>query len=278
MGLIKGLNTALAVAALGYGAAAVGLYAFQDRLIYFPDPEVTATPAALGLAYDSVIFTAADGVTLHGWYLPADPKQPTVLFCHGNAGNIGNRLVFIDHWRRRGLGVLLFDYRGYGQSQGRPSEAGLYRDAAAAWRFLTRDKRVAPGDIVVYGRSLGGAVAAHLAGHVPKTPKALVLDSSFTSLAAVATRLYPWLPVERLLRHRYPTAEHLQKVEAPVLILHSRDDELIPMAMGEALYSLAPQPKALVALRGSHDGVVRDSTEALFDGLAAFLADLAPGD
>lgn len=267
----------LLAAAIGYGLLAAFLVLFQDRQVFFPAPVLAATPAQAGLAYDDVHITSAGGVRLHGWYLPApaDGSGKTLLFFHGNAGNISHRLASLSIFHRLGLATLIIDYRGYGQSEGRPSEAGTYRDAAAAWRYLTADRGTAPGNIILFGRSLGAAVAAHQAARTP--PAALILESAFTSIPDVAADLYPFLPVRWLARIHYPTAANLARVERPVLIVHSRDDEVIPYAHGEALYHAAPGPKTLLTLTGGHNEGFLVSRDAYEDGLRAFLARLSPG-
>jgi hypothetical protein len=261
----------LLAAALGYGVLAAFLAIFQERQVYFPSTVLAATPDQSGLPYEDVHIPSAGGVRLHGWYLPAPPdgRGKTLLFFHGNAGNISHRLASLAIFHRLGLATLIIDYRGYGRSEGSPSEVGTYRDAAAAWRHLTADRGVPPEDIVLFGRSLGAAIAAHQAARTP--PAGLILESAFTSVPDVAEELYPFLPVRWLARIRYDTAGDLARVERPVLIAHSREDEIIPYAHAEALYRVAPGPKTLLTLQGSHNDGFLASGEHYLEGLRRFL-------
>ncbi len=265
----------LLVAALGYGLLAGFLALFQERQVYFPSDVLAATPEQSGLPYEEVHLTSAGGVRLHGWYIPAPAEGAsgkTLLFFHGNAGNISHRLSSLAIFHRLGLATLIIDYRGYGKSEGRPGEAGTYRDAAAAWRHLTAERGIDPGDIVLFGRSLGAAIAAHQAART--RPAGLILESGFTSVPDVAAQLYPFLPVRWLARIHYPTRKELARVRCPVLIAHSREDELIPYSHAEALYRAAPEPKTLLTLRGSHNDAFLASGERYVNGLRDFLEGL----
>ncbi|HEX7043605.1 MAG TPA: alpha/beta hydrolase [Burkholderiales bacterium] len=259
------------VLALGYGALLLLVYAFQDRLIYFPFHGLATTPRALGLDYEDVRLTTEDGVRLHAWFVPAPAARATVLHLHGNGGNISHRLDRIAAFRELGLNAFLIDYRGYGLSEGRPSEDGTYRDAAAAWHYLTEARGVADASIVIHGESLGGAVASWLAARTH--PAALIVESSFTSAVDLGAEVYPWLPVRRLARFRYPTAAYLARVRAPTLIVHSRDDEIVPFRHGEALYAAAAEPKRLLAIGGDHNAGYLLSRAEYLAGVDAFLAE-----
>lgn len=259
----------LGVLAGAYGLLLLLLYAFQDRLLYFPIRELAATPRALGLDYEDVHIVTEDGVRLHGWFVPAPAPRATVLHLHGNGGNISHRLERVALFQRLGLDALLIDYRGYGQSEGKPGEQGTYRDALAAWRYLTETRGAASTAVIVHGESLGGAIAAWLAART--NPAALVLESSFTSAAALGAEVYPWLPVRLLARHRYPTEAHLAAVRAPVLVIHSRGDDIVPFAHGEALYAAAAEPKRLLEIRGDHNAGFLVSRAQYLAGYQAFL-------
>lgn len=251
------LGTLLTGLVLGYVALAALLFVFQSRLIYFPEMGRTdkGTPAQLRLAFEDVRIATADGETLHGWFVPAAAARATVLFLHGNAGSIVHRLEWLPMFQRLGLSVLLVDYRGFGASTGSPSEAGTYADAEAAWRHLTADRRIPPERIVVFGESLGGAVAARLAASA--TPGALVLHSAFTSAPDLAADLYPFLPARLLTRFRYDTLGAVQASRGPLLVAHSPQDEIVPVAHGRRLLDAAPGPKQWLELAGSHnDGFI----------------------
>ena len=231
------------------------LYLFQNRLIFLPTAAIVATPSSIGLAYESVHLTAADGVKLTGWYVPAAEAQFTILFFHGNAGNISHRLDTVDLYHRLGFNLLIVDYRGYGQSEGRPTEQGTYLDAEAAWHHLVEDRQLAPEQIVIVGRSLGGGIASWLAQHQPAG--ALVLESTFTSIPDMAARQFPFLPVRPLARIQYDTLARLPNLSIPILIVHSPNDEVIPYSHGQQIFKAAPEPKQFLKIQGGHnDGFV----------------------
>jgi fermentation-respiration switch protein FrsA (DUF1100 family) len=245
------------ILALAYAGIAALMYFQQDRLLYFPGMarELAATPTRFGLPFDELEIATEDGETLHAWWIPAKNARGAVVLFHGNAGNISHRLDYAAMFDRLGYSTLLVEYRGYGRSTGKPSEQGTYRDAAASWRWLTQTKGVAAGEIVLFGESLGGAVAAWLASR--ERPRALVLASTFTSVPDLAAELYPILPVRLLSRFEYNTLEALSSVNAPVLIAHSASDDIIPYSHGRRLHAAAREPKAFLELAGGHnDGFV----------------------
>lgn len=252
-----------------YIGLALLLYLFQGRFIYFPTRPLGTTPEAIRLAYEEVTFSTADGLELHGWFVPGAQPRPVLLFFHGNAGNISHRLESLRLFHELELSTLIFDYRGYGKSDGTPSEYGTYRDAAAAWRFLHEHRGVAAEDIVLFGRSLGGAVATWLATHV--TPGGLIVESTFTSIPDLGAQIYPFLPVRWLARIRYNNRKRIPQVDCPVLIIHSQDDELIPIAHGRALFKSAREPKRLLLLRGGHNDGFLVSVDRYLEGIADFV-------
>lgn len=250
------------------------VYATQAGMLYLPGVpgrELDATPESLGLGYEDVTLETDDGVRVHGWFVPGASDR-VLLYFHGNAGNISHRLYSIREWRDLGLSVFIFDYRGYGESGGKPSEQGLYRDAEAAWRYLADERGVAPGDIILFGRSLGGSVASWLATR--EQPAALIVESSFTSVPDIGQEVYPWLPVRWLSRFRHPTREHVAKATCPVLVVHSRDDEIIPFHHGEAIYDAANEPKRFLEIRGGHNEGHALSARAYREGMLEFLNSL----
>jgi fermentation-respiration switch protein FrsA (DUF1100 family) len=247
----------LAVLALGYAALVGFVYFTQGSLVYFPNVarEHIATPAAYGMSYEDAAIVTEDGETLHAWWIPAEGARGTVLLFHGNAGNISHRIEYARMFRTLGYSTLLAEYRGYGKSTGSPSEEGTYRDASASWRWLATQKGVSGSDIVVFGESLGGAVACWLAAR--ERPRALVLASTFTSVPDLGAEVYRFLPVRLLSRFRYNTRECLSQVEAPVLIAHSPRDDIVPHAHGRRLYEAAREPKQFLELAGGHnDGFI----------------------
>jgi hypothetical protein len=271
------LKTAAILAATLYGAMLLVLFLRQDGLVYYPDlPGRTyeATPAQYKLNYENVTLTTSDGVRLAAWFVPAENPRGALLFTHGNAGNISHRLDAIKLFHDLGLSVLIFDYRGYGQSGGKPDEAGTYRDAEAAWQHLAAQRGIKPEYIVVFGESLGGAVAAHLAAQ--HKPGALILASTFTSVPDLASDLYPRLPVRWITRYRYGTRDYLKNVHAPVLVAHSREDEIIPFSHGQSLYASAHEPKQFLELRGGHNDLFFMNSEALGRATGSFIEQHLP--
>ncbi len=262
-------------AALGYGAILLLVFLFQPRLVYFPhvERELAATPRAAGLEYEDVSLHTADGVKLHGWWVPAQNARGTVLLAHGNAGNISHRIDYLTMFNRLGYSVLLFDYRGYGKSGGSPSEEGTYRDAEAAWQHLTEARKFKARDIVIVGESLGGGVATWLAVKYP--PRALILASTFTSVPDLGAEVYPWLPVRLLARIEYANLQRIRQIEAPVLIAHSRSDDIIPFAHGEALFAAAREPKQLLVLSGGHNDGFIYARDEWIAAVGAFLERVA---
>lgn len=225
---------------------------FQDRMIYFPESNIYQTPADQGMDYEEVWLETEDGEDIHGWFVKAEEPRGTLLFFHGNAGNIADRVPSIEQFHSLGLNVMIIDYRGYGRSTGMPSEEGLYKDARAAWQYLTTDREIPFFDIVLFGRSLGGAVATQLASE--QRAAGLILESTFTSLADMGTSAYPWLPVRWLLKENYDTLGHMDQIEIPVMIAHSPNDEIVPYRQGERLYNAANQPKEWLEMLGGHGG------------------------
>jgi len=227
------------------------LYFMQPTFLYSPVREVIYTPDELGLDFEKVTLKTADGLRLSGWYIPAGNSQLTVLFCHGNGGNMMHRLDSINIFYNLGLNCFIFDYRGYGNSEGKPGEEGTYLDVMAAYQWLTEGKKVPPNNIIAFGRSLGGSIAAQLASKV-KTG-ALILESAFTSYVDIGRKFYPYMPVRWFARFSYQTVDYVKDVHCPVMIIHSRNDEIVPFEFGLELYDAANEPKEFVEIFGSHN-------------------------
>ena len=262
------------VIAACYGLLVVLMYFMQGRMLYLaevPSRALVMEPADIGLDYQDISIETSDGVSLHGWFI-AGRSSRVLLFFHGNAGNISHRLESIAQFHGLGLSVFIIDYRGYGRSEGRTTETGIYRDADAAWRYLTESRGVAASDIVIFGRSLGASVASRLA--IQHQPLALIVESSFTSVPDIGQDLYPWLPVRWLTHLKHATRDHVRSVHCPILVVHSRDDEIIPFHHAEAILASANEPRTLLAIRGSHnDAFLRDERNYI-DGIRAFLSGL----
>jgi hypothetical protein len=252
----------------------VAVYFMQSRMLYLPGVPgrtLSATPSDIGMDYQDVYIETTDGVTLHGWFIAGRSSQ-VLLFFHGNAGNISHRLDSIRQFQDLGLSVFIIDYRGYGQSEGRTTERGIYRDADAAFRYLIEDRGLVASDILIFGRSLGASVAARLAAQ--HQPLALIVESSFTSVPDIAQDLYPWLPARWLSRLSHATRDYVREVQCPILVIHSRDDEIIPFRHGEEIYASANEPRTLLAIRGTHnDAFIQDARDYI-GGLRAFLTGL----
>ncbi len=257
------------IAALSYIGLCALFYGCQSRMIYFPSKDIHSTPGELGLEYEDVQLEPAAGARIHGWWIPTDNSRGTVIFFHGNAGNIGDRLDSIKEFNGLGLDICIFDYRGYGKSSGRPNEKRTYEDALAVWKHVTETREVPPERIVVFGRSLGGAVAAYLATN--SDPRAVILESAFTSVVDVGKHYYPFLPVRLLTRIRYPVIDYVREIRCPILIAHSPEDDIIPYAMGRRLYEAAGEPKEFLEMRGGHNEGFIITGAAYTYGLDRFL-------
>ncbi|WP_029132574.1 alpha/beta hydrolase [Sedimenticola selenatireducens] len=265
------LNVILIAAGI-YAVLLLIVYLNQSSLLYLPgmpSRELTASPRDIGLIHEDVRLLTDDGVDLHGWYIPTERARGTLLFFHGNAGNISHRLESLQIFHQLGLNVLIFDYRGYGQSQGQPGERGTQLDALAAWHHLVDIRGESPDRIVLFGRSLGGALAAWLAARVQ--PGALILESAFISVPELAAELYWWLPARLLSRLQYNTRNYLAEVHCPVQVIHSREDEIIPYRHGQSLYEAAHPPRTFLELRGDHNTGFIVSGDNYMRGLETFL-------
>jgi len=265
------LMTIVYACAGGYAVLVLLLFLFQAKLIYYPEVgrEVSITPRAAGLEFEEVWLDVAKDARIHGWYIPRPQPLGVALILHGNAGSIAHRIDWLRMFHSLGYASFIVDYRGYGRSSGTPSEAGTYADAVAAWAHLVQSRGWAAQDIVIVGESLGGAVAAHLAAH--HQPRAVVLQSTFTSIPDLAAQLYPFMPVRWISRFRYDTRSRLGEIAAPMLIAHSRGDELIPYGHGEALFNAARGTKRFVELHGGHNDAALFVGEEATQALARFL-------
>ena len=261
------LLVALALALL-YG----GVVLFEDRFIYFPERSVGATPAGAGLAYEDVFFRTEDGVRIHGWFVPGGGDALTLLWFHGNGGNLGHRVETLELLHDElGVDVLMIDYRGYGRSEGRPSEEGLHLDARAALETLLGRRGQDASRVVLFGQSLGAAVAVRLATETEVG--AVILEAAFTSIPDLARELYGGLPVGALLRTRFDSEARIARLDVPVLLLHGERDEIVPLEMGERLFAAAREPKHFEVITGArHNDVYL--AEGYADALRGFLEGL----
>ena len=261
-----GIALAIYVAIIAY------LLSSQSSMLFFPDFEgrqLVHSPADVGLNYSDVELRTSDGIRVHGWFVPHPDARTTLIYCHGNAGNIGRRIGALLRWHNLGVAVLIFDYPGFGQSEGQPSEQGTYASARAAWKYLTDDRQIPADDILIFGRSLGGGVAVQLASEVDA--KGLIVESSFTSVPDIAAEEYWWMPVQQLMTIRFETKNKLKLVDYPVLVLHSADDQVVPFDHGQKLFEIANEPKQFLQMRGSHNRGPMQSEPEYSLGLDRFL-------
>lgn len=230
----------------------VVVYYYERRMIYFPDREHRGSPKDYGLKVEDVRFETRDGVNLHGWFVPAAAETaPIMLFCHGNAGNIADRLENLVLLNELGISVFIFDYRGYGRSEDRtPSEKGIYADSQGAYDYLTQIRGVSPDSLYIFGRSLGSACASYLASR--NRCKGLVLETPMYNAMSLSKSIIPFLPVSRMLTIRLDNAEHTRKLRVPVLVIHGTRDEIIPYEEGEQLFmSLRGMPAGFYTIPGA---------------------------
>lgn len=244
------------------------LYVFQDKLLFFPDRYLVGTPASAGLKYEDVTIVTKDDVVLHGWFVPSEDEKAVLLFFHGNAGNISHRMESLEIFNRIGFSTLIIDYRGYGKSEGKPSEDGTYLDADAAWNYLVEKKSYDPTRIVIFGRSLGGGPATYLAAN--NHPAALILESTFTSVPELGGDIYWYFPVKWLSKIKYESAKRIKQVKCPVLIVHSKDDEIIPFKHGKRLFEAANEPKEFLQIQYGHNEGFLYSGGIYTDGIINF--------
>ena len=244
-----------------------------NQFIYFPERTIFQDPGDFGLEFEDVYLETSDGVRIHGWFVPGSGGTTLVWF-HGNGGNISHRVDNIAGLNRRlGVGILIIDYRGYGLSEGSPSEQGTYLDAEAAVAHALVRPDVDPERVVLFGRSLGCAVAAEMA--VRHDVHAVVLESPFTSVLAMAKRAYPFLPgVGLLVGDMYDTLDKVARIDAPVMVLHGDSDEVVPFEMGREVFEAAPEPKRFYRIRGAgHNDTYAVGGAPYLDALGSFLAE-----
>ncbi len=254
---------------------AAGLYLFQDRVVFVPQRDFVITPDQVNLKWDDIYIEVGNGEKINGWFISAPESSrendtvKTVLFCHGNAGNISHRTFTLQFLHGLGVEVFIFDYRGYGQSGGTPSEQNLYEDTRAAYDWLLNEKGVAPENLYVLGRSLGGAPAIELVSQVPCG--GVIVESSFSSAADIGNNMFPWLPAKLISRFKLDSVGKIGQLTCPVLVTHSPDDRLIPYEMGRALFEAAREPKTFIDLMGDHNERDYFESDLYINGLRQFM-------
>lgn len=248
------------------------MFLFQNKLLFMPSSAIFQTPQSAGLTAEDLWVTTEDGVRIHGWYFPNESAELVVVLSHGNAGNISGRISIAETLLNSGAAVVMYDYRGYGQSDGRPTESGLYKDIEAVVHHLKTEKGYEETDMVMYGRSLGGAVAAYAATRFEL--RGLVLDSAFRNLRAMIRDVYPFVPTA-LARYQFPTDEYLMQLEGlPIMIMHSPGDEIVSFQQGRALYEMINQPKMFVELRGGHNDNFFSSGDIVSQSWSGYIKEL----
>lgn len=254
---------------------AVFLVACEDKIIYHPHkyPQGIWNPSSFNVKVEDVFFQAKDGTKLHGWYIPSANAQATLLWFHGNAGNLTYRLENIQQLQPLALNIFIFDYRGYGKSEGKPSEAGIYQDSQAAYDYLIREKNVVPlENLFLFGRSLGGICAVEVASRNPAA--GLILESVFTSARDMAGQVFPLLPIGWAIRSKFSAVEKVPYLKLPKLFLHGTKDEIVPYKLGRKLYSAAAEPKEFYDIEGAgHNDTYGVGGREYFSALNRFITD-----
>lgn len=250
----------------------VVLVGCENRIIYYPStyPDGVWEPEPFGVKVEDIYFQSGDGVKLHGWFIPAEGAEATLLWFHGNAGNLTHRLDNIIRLQPLRLNIFIFDYRGYGKSEGKPDEQGIYRDSLAAYETLIQSKNISPRRLFLFGRSLGGICAIEVASRKPAA--GLILESTFTSAKDMARKMLPFLPLAYFIKSKFDAVGKIPAIEIPKLILHGNEDEIVPFKMGRELYEAATQPKEFYEIQGAgHNDTYMTGGKAYFDVLDRFI-------
>lgn len=242
----------------------------ENSIIFYPDKALDDRPSNWDLCYKDIQFLTPDGQKLHGWFFPVSGKSPVLLFCHGNAGNISHRIENIKFLVKRDISVFIFDYRGYGQSSGRPSEKGIYIDGIAAYDYLTEIEKISPDRIVIFGRSIGGAVAIEVA--LQRKVRCLIIESTFTSTKDMAKTIFPFFIFSPFLPHHYNNILKIVGVTIPKLIIHGEDDNIVPFSMGNKLFAQATEPKLFLPIhRAGHNDTYVVGGGDYFEAIVNFI-------
>ncbi len=228
-------------------------------------------PSDSGLEFQDLYFTTPDGEKLNAWFFPSKGAKKSLLFFHGNAGNISHRLEKISIFKKLGLQVFIIDYRGYGKSSGKPSENGIYLDAQAAYDYLVKEKKFSPDNIILFGESLGAQAAVDLASK--NQVGAIILEGNFTSAKDMSREIYPFLPTI-FLSVKFDSLSKIAKVNCPKLMIHSRNDEIVPFRLGEKLFNAAGGPKTFLAIYGGHNSSFIDSEDLFTSKIREFINNL----
>lgn len=268
-GMFKAIGYVLAIVVLLVGYVKY----LEIRGIFYPLRQIEFTPAFINLSFEDVYIETKDNIRLNGWFIPSGNAKYTILFCHGNAGNIQDRLDKISLLAGLGLNLFIIDYRGFGRSQGKPSERGLYLDAEAAYGYLVNNRGIKPEHIILYGESLGSAVVINLAASGVKIA-GLIAEGAFSKGKDMAREIYPFLPTF-FFSDKFDSLTRIKKIDAPILFIHSKDDEIVPLALAEKLYRAAQPPKQLIQITGDHNNAFLLSRQAFLSSIASFIETLS---
>lgn len=252
------------------------LFAFgcSKNFIYYPEKTLIASPSNAGLGFEDLTLTTEDGIRINGWYVPYKGSEGVLLWFHGNAGNIGNRVKLLQSLHEAlKMNILLIDYRGYGKSEGEISEEGTARDALAAYDYLLTRRDINLKQIFIFGRSLGSAVAVKLATEVQTA--GLILEAPFTSIKAMTSEIFPWLPFKGLISIKYDSLSTIKSVKSPLLILHGDEDKVVPYEQGKTLFAAANPPKTFHTIQGAdHNNTYIIGGAAYFEAISKFITGL----
>ncbi|HDZ77650.1 MAG TPA: alpha/beta hydrolase [Candidatus Omnitrophica bacterium] len=241
---------------------------FERKSIYFPSSLIEMTPKDFGLEFEDVMLKTRDGVNISAWFIPSKDATVTVLFCHGNGGNISHRLDKIRFFNNLNLNVIIYDYRGYGKSTGSPCEKGLYLDTKAVYDYLRNDKKIGSDKIIVFGESLGSALAVDL---ISKEKTAgIIIEGGFSSAPDMARHMYPLIP-PLIFSVKFNSAAKIKDIKIPKLFFHSKSDEVVPYVLGRKLFDAADNPKEFVNIFGAHNIAFFDSLDLIIPEVKKFL-------
>lgn len=241
----------------------------ENFFVFFPETSFDLTPGDLHLNFKDVYFSTEDGKTLHGWFFPSDEDSPVLLFCHGNAGNISHRLDNVRLLLEKKLQVFIFDYRGYGKSSGRPSEKGIYRDGLAAYDYLVQEEGLSSSNIILFGRSLGAAVAVDVS--LKRDIRSIIIESAFISTKGMAKTMFLFSLFSPILPANYNNLEKIAHIKVPKLFIHGEEDNIVPFSMGQKLFDASSAPKYFFRIKGAgHNDTYPLGGEKYFQIIATF--------
>lgn len=253
-----------------YAIKAIRLYQNQDKQVYHPRRDLAGNPADQGIIFEDIYFRSTDNILLHGWFSPCPNSRRVILLLHGNTGNISDCIASLPIFSELGYSTFIFDYRGYGLSEGVTNEAGTYRDAKAAWEWLLNERHYDTREIVILGRSLGAAIGSWLASQ-QTAAAAVILESTFTSLPDIAAETHRFIPARLMTRFNYNTLKNVSQIRTPILIVHGADDPVIPYHHGQRLFAAAHEPKSFLDIEADHAQGFLHSGQHYIDGLRSFL-------